>query len=197
MLHLLNRLYPIRYTAFGVNVALLVWCGITIGSNWAAPAVPGMGGAARRLGRSPAWGCAMSPKPSAPCGATTPLLVTSGSCWKKSDPKSASTSLRAIPRPRRFRARNAAWCTPAPKAKPTSAPFGTQLDVRAPGYEWINHSMAPTVVAGHDFRIAIGGPSCMQPYSASVFNISARLRRTECQRHPGAQCRGQAGRVCA
>ena len=54
-------------------------------------------------------------------------------------------------------------------------PFGTQLDVRAHGYEWINHSLAPTEVDGHDFRITIGdtGSSCTQPYSASVFNISA------------------------
>ncbi len=54
-------------------------------------------------------------------------------------------------------------------------PFGTQLDVQAIGYEWINHSMAPTRVASHDFRLTIGGggTSCSQPYSASVFNISA------------------------
>jgi glutamate synthase domain-containing protein 2 len=53
-------------------------------------------------------------------------------------------------------------------------PFGTQLDVHAQGYEWINHSMAPTEVASHDFRITIGAAgSCTQPYSASVFNISA------------------------
>jgi glutamate synthase domain-containing protein 2 len=54
-------------------------------------------------------------------------------------------------------------------------PFGTQLDVHASGYEWINHSMAPTTLASHDFRVLIGagGSSCTQPYSASVFNISA------------------------
>ena len=33
--------------------------------------------------------------------------------------------------------------------------------------------MAPTEIASHDFRIDIGGPDCKQPYSASVFNISA------------------------
>jgi glutamate synthase domain-containing protein 2 len=35
--------------------------------------------------------------------------------------------------------------------------------------------MVPTKVASHDFRITIGngGTSCTQPYSASVFNISA------------------------
>lgn len=54
-------------------------------------------------------------------------------------------------------------------------PFGTQLDVQAHGYEWINHSLTPTELPGHDFRIDIGagGSSCTQPYSASVFNISA------------------------
>jgi glutamate synthase domain-containing protein 2 len=54
-------------------------------------------------------------------------------------------------------------------------PFGTQLDVGATGYEWINHSIAPTALPDHDFRVVIGagGGSCTQPYSASVFNISA------------------------
>ena len=52
-------------------------------------------------------------------------------------------------------------------------PFGTQLDVSAEGYEWINHAMVPTHVDTHDFRLVIGGPQCTQPYDASVFNISA------------------------
>jgi glutamate synthase domain-containing protein 2 len=51
-------------------------------------------------------------------------------------------------------------------------PFGTQLDVQAEGYEWINHSIAPTRLASHDFRLTIGAGRA-QPYSASVFNISA------------------------
>ncbi len=61
------------------------------------------------------------------------------------------------------------------KGEADKRPFGTQLDVHATGYEWINHSMAPRHIASHDFRITIGdgGSSCTQPYSASVFNISA------------------------
>ena len=51
-------------------------------------------------------------------------------------------------------------------------PFGTQLDVHAHGYEWIHHSLAPTVLPSHDFRITVGAGRA-QPYSASVFNISA------------------------
>ncbi|MDP9918842.1 glutamate synthase domain-containing protein 2 [Variovorax boronicumulans] len=69
------------------------------------------------------------------------------------------------------------------KGEPDNRPFGTQLNVSAAGYEWINHSMQPTKLANHDFRIVIGGTPqpadanpaqvCTQPYSASVFNISA------------------------
>jgi glutamate synthase domain-containing protein 2 len=58
------------------------------------------------------------------------------------------------------------------KAVVDKRPFGTQLDVHAEGYEWINHSVAPTKLASHDFRITIGA-DCAQPYRASVFNISA------------------------
>ena len=59
------------------------------------------------------------------------------------------------------------------KGESDKRPFGTQLDVGAGGYEWINHSHRPTQIASHDFRVTIGGPDCAQPYSASLFNISA------------------------
>ena len=65
-------------------------------------------------------------------------------------------------------------------------PFGTQLDVHAQGYEWMNHTVRPSTVASHDFRVWIGGDpaansstdahekgGCTQPYHASIFNISA------------------------
>jgi glutamate synthase domain-containing protein 2 len=52
-------------------------------------------------------------------------------------------------------------------------PFGTQLDVYAPQYEWVNHSMLPADIETHDFRVQIGHTQCAKPYSASVFNISA------------------------
>jgi glutamate synthase domain-containing protein 2 len=53
--------------------------------------------------------------------------------------------------------------------------FGTHKEVLAAGYEWISHSVAPTELPTHDFRITIGagGSSCTQPYQASIFNISA------------------------
>ena len=58
------------------------------------------------------------------------------------------------------------------KGDPDKRPFGTQLDVHQEGFEWLNHSLAPTTLTSHDFRVTIGAGRA-QPYSASVFNISA------------------------
>lgn len=62
----------------------------------------------------------------------------------------------------------------AKKVRDTS-PFGTQLDVYAEGFEWMNHSIA--ALDHHDInpdpRVVIGGPDCLKPYSCSVFNVSA------------------------
>jgi glutamate synthase domain-containing protein 2 len=52
-------------------------------------------------------------------------------------------------------------------------PFGTGENVYLAGYEWINHSLRPAQIDDFDFRVKIGGKLCTQPYSGSVFNISA------------------------
>ncbi len=62
----------------------------------------------------------------------------------------------------------------ANKTKDTT-PFGTQLDLYAEGYEWMNHSIAsldPHKLEAHP-RTVIGGTQCKQPYSASLLNVSA------------------------
>ena len=52
--------------------------------------------------------------------------------------------------------------------------FGTLNDVYKPGFEFISHSMLPVATPDPaSLRIAIGGPQCRLPYSASIFNISA------------------------
>ncbi|WP_372013282.1 FMN-binding glutamate synthase family protein [Pseudoxanthomonas sp. 10H] len=51
-------------------------------------------------------------------------------------------------------------------------PFGTLQDAYAVDYEWINHSLAPSWIASHDFRVTVGAGRA-QAYQASVFNISA------------------------
>jgi glutamate synthase domain-containing protein 2 len=51
-------------------------------------------------------------------------------------------------------------------------PFGTEQNVYGVDYEWINHSIVPSCIASHDFRVRVG-TQATQPYDASVFNISA------------------------
>ena len=53
--------------------------------------------------------------------------------------------------------------------------FGTQMDVYKAGYEWMEHSIYPLDGERLDQspRVMIGGDDCKQPYSASIFNISA------------------------
>ena len=58
------------------------------------------------------------------------------------------------------------------KGELDTLPFGTQKDVYATGYEWINHSLAPAHPDPQFARVIVGGPDCRQPYSASVFNVS-------------------------
>lgn len=52
-------------------------------------------------------------------------------------------------------------------------PFGTELDVNHAEYQWMKHSIYPAVQLKKPPRVIIGGPACKQPYSASLFNISA------------------------
>lgn len=59
------------------------------------------------------------------------------------------------------------------KGQLDKVPFGTQLNVYGTQYEWVNHSIAAIAPSTEEFRVQIGGPQCLKPYSASVFNISA------------------------
>ncbi len=52
-------------------------------------------------------------------------------------------------------------------------PFGTERDLYAVGYEWMNHSLAAVHPPEQPPRVLIGGPDCRQPYSAAVLNVSA------------------------
>ena len=59
------------------------------------------------------------------------------------------------------------------KGQEDKRPFGTRMGVYDAGYSWVTHSVAPIEIEDTDFRVTIGGPDCKQPYSASIYNISA------------------------
>ena len=51
--------------------------------------------------------------------------------------------------------------------------FGMQADANAIGFEWVAHTMYPTVVPHANMRVMIGNHQCCQPYNASIYNIAA------------------------
>jgi len=52
-------------------------------------------------------------------------------------------------------------------------PFGTQLDVYQPGYEYFTHSLAPKRQSMEPFTVPVGGPGCRRPYDMALLNVSA------------------------
>jgi glutamate synthase domain-containing protein 2 len=59
------------------------------------------------------------------------------------------------------------------KGQEDARPFGTKKRVYEGGYSWVTHSVQPKHIENTDFRITVGGRDCKQPYSASIYNISA------------------------
>ena len=176
MLHFLDSLFPIRYTAFGVSV---------LGLLLSLFALLGLGAGG--------WAVLLF---------TT--LVAIGVYDVRQNKRSILRNYPIIghlrfmlefirPEMRQYFIESDAEATPLSRSQRSlvyqrakgdsdKRPFGTQLDVHAEGYEWMNHSVAPSKVASHDFRVWIGGApgsvlegvsGCTQPYHASIFNISA------------------------
>lgn len=52
-------------------------------------------------------------------------------------------------------------------------PFGSQLDIDKPPYEWLSHSIVARHGLDEDPRVLVGASGTPKPYSASVLNISA------------------------
>ena len=59
------------------------------------------------------------------------------------------------------------------KGEEDKRPFGTIENVYGSGYAWLTHSATPVTIEDSDFRVLVGGPACKQPYSASLYSISA------------------------
>jgi len=54
-----------------------------------------------------------------------------------------------------------------------TVPFGMQANSQEIGFEWIAHTMFPVHVKQENLRVQVGSNRCKQPYSASIYNISA------------------------
>ena len=169
LLHHIDRHVPVRYAAFGASLGLLAW-GL---ASWALLghsvlwALPGL--ALTAIGLSDLRQQRHSILRNYPVIGHLRFLL------EFVRPEMRQYFIESDNEAAPFSRQQRSLVYQRAKGEADKRPFGTQLDVHAEGYEWINHSLQPSTIASHDFRVAVGagGSSCTQPYAASVFNISA------------------------
>jgi len=169
LLHQIERRVPVRYAAFGASLGLLAW-GL---ASWAL------------LGHSALWalpGLALTAVGLADLRQQRhsilrnyPVIGHLRFLLEFVRPEMRQYFIESDNEAAPFSRQQRSLVYQRAKGEADKRPFGTQLDVHAEGYEWINHSLQPSAIASHDFRVVVGagGSSCTQPYAASVFNISA------------------------
>src|SRR5574343_1054535 len=167
MLDKLNRLYPVRYTALGVCVVaalLSLFTLIAFGKGLLALLV--FGGLSVVGVRDLRQGYSAVRR-------NYPVIGNLRFMLEKIRPEIRQYFIENDTEATPFSRSQRSLVYARAKGETDKRPFGTQLDVKADGHEWLNHAMVPSVIDSHDFRLTIGGPACTQPYDASVFNISA------------------------
>ena len=167
MLERLNTLYPVRYTAMALCVLLTLLCLF----SWIAFGVGGWGfwlfAGLSALGAWDVWQTRSSVLRNYPVIGHLRFML------EKIRPEMRQYFLESDTEATPFSRNQRSLVYARAKSETDKRPFGTQRDVQADGHEWLNHSLVPSVLASHDFRVNIGGPDCTQPYAASLFNISA------------------------
>jgi glutamate synthase domain-containing protein 2 len=166
MLHYLNTLFPIRYTAFGLSCFGLLLSALStliFGEGWGAfflcTVLVGLGGYDVMQGKRSLL-------------RNYPIIGHIRYMLEFVRPEIRQYFIESDTEAAPFSRSQRSLVYQRAKGEPDKQPFGTQLNVHAEGYEWMNHSVVPTKLASQDFRITIGAERA-QPYSASVFNISA------------------------
>ena len=167
MLDRLNALYPVRYTALAV-------CVVTALLSLLAWVISGNGGSLFLLSAGLSvlgWRDLTQTRSSVL--RNYPLIGHFRFMLEKIRPELRQYFLESDTEATPFSRSQRSLAYARAKNETDKRPFGTQLDLRDDGHEWINHSLVPTRIESHDFRVTIGGPGCTQPYEASIFNISA------------------------
>ncbi len=172
MLQILDKLYPVRYTAMGLAVLTLLVCLALVlvngfGAGWAVWPVM------LAAGLLTAVGARDLTQPFSAVRRNYPIIGNLRFMLEKIRPEIRQYFIESDTEATPFSRSQRSVVYARAKGETDKRPFGTQLNVNEAGYEWLNHSMAPTHVASHDFRVTIGSTHCTQPYSASIFNISA------------------------
>ncbi len=167
MLDRLNALYPVRYTAIalctlGAVLGLVVWLTAGYSLWWFA------------ISAALCWvGLRDMRQTKSAVRRNYPIIGNVRFMLEKIRPEIRQYFLESDTEATPFSRSQRSLAYARAKGETDKRPFGSQIDMKADGHEWINHSMVPSHVASHNFRLVVGGPSCLQPYEASVLNISA------------------------
>ncbi|WP_066270830.1 FMN-binding glutamate synthase family protein [Hydrogenophaga palleronii] len=169
MLDRLNAIYPTRYTAFGlcVLIALLSLFAMVVSGGGLALLLFLVFGALSIVG---VWDMQQT---KSSVLRNYPVIGHLRFMFEKIRPEIRQYFLEADNDATPFSRSQRSLAYARAKGEPDQRPFGSQLDMACDGFEWLNHSMQPSTLPSHDFRLLIGGDACTQPYDASVFNISA------------------------
>ena len=167
MLDKLNQIYPVRYTAFIVSVVLLIFSLLGAGAMGLSGWWPTLFLALTGIGIYDLQQSHHAILRNYPIIGHLRFMLESMRPERRQYFLESETEASPFSRSQRTLVYSRA------KGASDKRPFGTQLDVRAIGYEWINHSIAPSELASHDFRVKVGGKDCTQPYHISLFNVSA------------------------
>ena len=167
MLERLNALYPVRYTAFGLCVliallSLFTLVGFGVG-GWTFLLFAGLSAVGL-------WDLRQT---KSSVLRNYPVIGHLRFMLEKIRPEMRQYFLEGDNEATPFSRSQRSLAYSRAKGETDKRPFGTQHDQTANGHEWLNHSLQPSHIATHDFRLTIGGAACAQPYEASVFNISA------------------------
>ena len=166
MLHYLNTVFPVRYTVFGLCLLGLGW---SLVLGWHGEATTAL---ALVLGLLTGLGVYDLMQTRRSVLRNYPIIGHLRFMLEFIRPEIRQYFIESDNETTPFSRAQRSLVYQRAKGESDKRPFGTQLDVQAQGYEWINHSMTPTQIASHDFRVTIGA-SAAQPYEASIFNISA------------------------
>lgn len=101
-----------------------------------------------------------------------PLLAHLRYCLESIGPEIRQYFIESDTEERPFSREQRAVVYQRSKAQLDKKPFGSLLDCYEVGYEWMSHSLRPSVIESSDFRVEVGSDR-RHPYRASVFNISA------------------------
>ena len=177
-----------RYFVLQLVCLFSLACGalaLSLDPWWAAPLfvlVPLVAVGVYDLIQRPTRSCATI-RSSATCGSSSRRPPGAAPVHDRGRPRSGAVQPRSARR----------WSISGPRTSTTPSPSARSKTLPPSATAGSRHSIRPTTLTDHDFRITIGGPDLRATlFGLGVQHLRHELRRGQRQRHHGAQRRRQA-----